>query len=111
MNDDNENPIMDGSNGRQPNGRFAPGNAGGPGNPTGRKLRDVRARLDEALFKVCAPDRLVAAVDAILKLAEAGDTQAAKLLFERIAGPPLNTEVAERIEKLEALLQREDDLY
>jgi len=95
-----------GSNGRDSNGRFANGNAGGPGNPGVKHAAQLRQRLNDALFKTCAPDRLTAAIDAVLKLAEAGDVAALKLLMERIAGPPVATEIVERIEALEAAVQR-----
>ena len=94
-------PNANGPNGRGPNGRFAPGNPGGPGSPQARHARQLRERLNDALFKTCSPDRLVVAIDAVLKLAEAGDVAALKLLMERIAGPPVNVEILERIEALE----------
>jgi hypothetical protein len=50
---------------------------------------------------VCSPDRLLAALDAVLKLAEAGDVAALKLIMDRIAGPPTDRAVMERIEALE----------
>ena len=105
MSDDANNaPTANGANGRGSDGRFLPGNPGGPGNPGAKHARQLRERLSEALHKVCSPDRLVAVVDAVLKLAEAGDVQAAKLVFERIAGPPASTEILERLEALETSL-------
>lgn len=89
---------------RHANGQFKIGNPGGPGNPRAAQARQVRARLDSAQFKVCSEDRLVAMYDAILRRAEAGDVQAAKLIIEHVKGPPLNTEVAERIENIEQAL-------
>jgi len=106
MSDDNND--IPSKSGRGEGGRFAKGNPGGPGSPVARHARQLRERLDDALFKICSTDRLTAAVDAILKLAEAGDTQAAKLLFERIAGPPIAASVMERIEALEAALQQDE---
>jgi hypothetical protein len=97
-------PISNGSNGRDAGGRFAPGNPGGPGAPTARYARQLRERLNEALFKICSPDRLLAAVDACMKHAEAGDIAALKLLVERIAGPPIASDLAERLERLEEQL-------
>jgi hypothetical protein len=106
MNDDL--PIANGSNGddytRGAGGKFGPGNKGGPGSPAARHGREIRERLNDALFKACSPDRLLSAVDALLRLAEAGDVSACRLLFERIAGPPMAVEIAERIEALEEIL-------
>ena len=86
---------------RQAGGRFAPGTGGGPGAPPVTHARELRRRLNEALFKTCSEDRLLAATDAILRSAEAGNVKAYKLLCERIGGPPINSEIAERIEALE----------
>jgi hypothetical protein len=99
-------PLANGRNGRDPStGRFAKGNPGGPGSPQARHARQLRERLNDALFKTCSPDRLLAAIDAVLKLAESGDTAALKLLMERIAGPPVAVEIQERLEALEQRLE------
>jgi hypothetical protein len=103
MNDD-DTPISNGSNGdseRGADGRFKIGNGGGPGSPVARQARQLRERLNDALFKVCSPDRLLAAVDACLKSAEAGDIVALKFLAERIAGTAVSGEVLDRLELLE----------
>jgi hypothetical protein len=42
------------------------------------------------------------AIDAALKAAEAGNIQALKFLAEYIKGPPINAELIERLEALEA---------
>lgn len=100
----NDQPITNGDNngdGRDKRGRFATGNPGGPGNPGARYARQVRDRWDESLFKVVSADRLVVAIDACLRKAEAGDILALKLLAERIKGPPIAGDVVERLEQLE----------
>ena len=96
-------PIDPSANGdgRDTKGRFKPGNRGGPGSPLARHSRQLRERLNDALFKVCSPDRLATAIDAVLKLAEAGDVAALRLLLERIAGPPVASDLIERLESLE----------
>ena len=99
----NSTPISNGDEGRDEQGRFVKGWKGGPGSPHARYARQLRERLNEALFKVCSPDRLVAVVDAILKAAEAGDVQAARLILERIAGPPISADLMERLEALETV--------
>jgi hypothetical protein len=83
-------------------GRFRLGTRGGPGNPAARHARELRARLDEALFKACAPDRLLAVIDALLRLAEAGDVPAARLLLDRVQ--PADAAVDLRIKELEAAM-------
>ena len=108
----NEPPSSNGSIGadgdRDERGRFRPGWRGGPGSPVARQARQIRERLNDALFKVCSPDRLIAAIDACLKLAEAGDVSALKLLMERISGPPIAVDVMERLEALEARIAWDD---
>lgn len=96
-------PIDPSANGagRDVKGRFGPGNRGGPGSPVARHSRQLRERLNDALFKICSPDRLASAIDSCLKLAEAGDVAALRLLLDRIAGPPVAVDVLERIESLE----------
>ena len=87
--DEPDDPNSNGPNGRDGKGRFAPGNPGGPGSPVARHARQIRERLDSALFKTCSEDRLLAAIDACLRRAEAGDVAALMLILERIAGPPI----------------------
>jgi hypothetical protein len=104
-------PLSNGSNGkgdRNAKGQYLPGWKGGPGSPVAKHARQLRERLNDALFKVCSPDRLTAAIDACLKLAEAGDVAALRLLLERIAGPPVATDVIERLEQLEANFSEEN---
>jgi hypothetical protein len=102
---DADSPNSNGDPERDTRGRFLPGNGGGPGSPLARHARELRERLNEALFKTCSPDRLLAAVDAVLKLAEAGDVAALKLLCERISGPPIPAELHDRLEALERAVQ------
>jgi len=94
-------PFENGSD-RDERGRFRPGWKGGPGNPGSGQARQVRWRWDNALFKTCSEDRLLVAIDAALKAAEAGNIQALKFLAEYIKGPPINAELIERLEALEA---------
>jgi len=102
-----DEPFSNGANGedgRGADGRFRPGWKGGPGSPVARQARQLRERLNDALFKVCSPDRLLAAVDACLKSAEAGDIVALKFLAERIAGTAVSGELLDRIEQLESAI-------
>lgn len=105
-----DEPFSNGENGDRDNrGRFKTGWRGGPGNPRARAARQLRDRLDDALFKVCSPDRLVSAIDAILRRAEAGDVPALKLLLERIGGLPAVTALLDRVEELERLMETTDE--
>jgi hypothetical protein len=84
-------------------GRFKLGTRGGPGSPVAKHARLLHQRLTEALHTVCDRTRLVTVIDQILRQAEAGDVQAAKLIFERIAPADLVTE--ERLAELEKLFE------
>lgn len=82
---------------RDPRGRFVPGCTPGPGRPKGSTAIDLRAvvarasesegfNIDQALWAV---------VRALCDAAQGGDTQAAKLLFDRLCGrETLSVEVA-----------------
>jgi hypothetical protein len=69
--------------------RFKPGQSGNPaGRPKGRSLTAVvREMLDEALDDKDPRPAIERIVKTLLKLAESGDLDAAKLLFDRTDGP------------------------
>ena len=77
-------PSPNGGNGRATNGRFAPGNSGGPGNPFSKRV----AQLRSALFKSVSPEDLRDVLAALLKQAKAGDVASVKELLQRLLGPP-----------------------
>jgi hypothetical protein len=70
--------------GRDSNGRFTAGNSGGPGNPFARQVAGLRRALLDAL----TPDDFHAIAQKLLKLALAGNVQAAKLLLAYTVGKP-----------------------
>ena len=73
-NDQAANPANDG---RDAKGRFAAGNAGGPGNPFARQV----AALRQALLDSVTPADMQAVAKALIQHAVAGNVQAAKLLL------------------------------
>lgn len=85
---------------RTPDGRFAPGNAGGPGRPRGGAIAEHR----QALLEAITPADVKAVVQALVDAAKGGDVQAAKVLFDRVFGRVTDTETLERIERLESFL-------
>lgn len=103
----NGNPIGPSSgDGRGPNGRFAKGNAGGPGNPNLATLNRHR----HAMLKGVNGRDIRRAMQTMIKIMddpEAKDSdrlQAAKLLLDRVLGTPAQADVEERISRLEQLL-------
>lgn len=85
---------------RDARGRFAPGNSGGPGRPPAASVHLHRA----ALVNAVTPNDVAAVARMLVDKALEGDVAAAKLLFERLFGPPVASDVLERIAELEAVL-------
>ncbi len=91
-------PINPFANGRDVTGRFAPGNAGGPGNPYARQVAALRAAMMEAV----SPADLRAVVSKLLELAKGGNVTAIREVLERTLGKPVEADLLERMERLEA---------
>jgi hypothetical protein len=72
---------------RDGNGRFRPGNSGGPGNPFARRT----AKLRTALLRAVKPDDIEAAVAKLVEKAKAGELPAIKELLDRCLGRPKET--------------------
>src|SRR5215831_106090 len=81
-------------NGREANGRFAPGNPGGPGNPYARKVAELRKEM----VNFVSADDLKHIVFAIKMKAERGDISAARLLFQYVLGKPLPATDPDRLD-------------
>ena len=69
---------------RDDRGRFAPGNAGGPGNPSARHATKLRLAAQAAV----SPDHMGALMRKVLRMALEGDLQAMRIVFERTLGRP-----------------------
>ncbi len=91
-------PTPNGDNGRDDRGRFTTGNAGGPGNPYAQQV----GRLRSALMSAVTEDDIKVIIEALVKKAKKGDITAARVLFDRLLGKPLEADILERIEALEA---------
>lgn len=90
--------------GRGPDGRFAPGNPGGPGRPPAATVHEHRA----AMVAAVSPEDVADIIRALVEQAKAGDIAAARLVLERVFGRVTDTETLERIENLESLLTERD---
>ena len=84
-----------------PDGRFVPGNSGGPGNPYGRRVAELRSAILEAV----TPESLRGIVNGLVTAAQGGDVAAAKLVLSYTLGPPVAADIVERIEALEQRLE------
>ncbi len=87
-------------NARDTRGRFAPGNAGGPGNPQGGTVE----RLRHALLSAVTEDDLRAIAATLIRNARDGDITAVKELLNRVLGRPTDSDTLARLERLEAAL-------
>jgi hypothetical protein len=90
--------------GRNTRGQFTKGNAGGPGNPHAAAVGEYRARLFKAI-RGTDIDQAIATVREIMSRGKDSDRlAAARLLLDRAIGPPVEMDLIERLEKLEAVL-------
>ncbi|MFC2081923.1 hypothetical protein ACFLSF_02290 [Candidatus Bipolaricaulota bacterium] len=94
-------PKPNGSNGRDERGRFTKGNPGGPGNPYAAQV----GRLRSSLLSAITEDDIRAIVAKLVDQARDGDIAAARVLFTRVFGRPLEADILERIEALETLAE------
>ena len=79
-----EEPSPNGPNGRGEDGRFLPGNSGGPGNPWAAQVAAWRRTLVNAITQ----DDIQAVATTLVMKAKAGEPWAVKLLLERCLGKP-----------------------
>ncbi len=93
-------PSPTGSNGRDSRGRFKPGNKVARGNPEAQRVGKLRSKL---INSVSEKD-IAEVVAGLVKKARSGDTAAAKLLLDRVLGPPVVLDVLERLAEVESKL-------
>jgi hypothetical protein len=93
-------PSPNGRNGRGPGGRFGKGNPGGPGNPYAAKVGRWRATLADSVSE----EDMRSVARALVKAAKAGEPWAVRELLDRTLGKPVEADLIERLEALEASL-------
>ncbi len=96
--------LTNGTSGRKPNGQFAKGNPGGPGNPYARHVARLRASLIEAV----GDDGLKDIVQGMVTAAKGGDVAAAKLLLSYLLGKPVESVEPDYVEIHERKLQSKE---
>src|SRR5438067_11948402 len=82
------------TNGHEPNGRFARGNPGGPGNPFARQVAALRKVIIDRL----TAEDLLAITEALLAKAKEGSIGAAKLLLAYALGKPASSPDPDRLD-------------
>ena len=99
-------PAAEPKSDRAPQGRFALGNKGGPGNPFARQVAEIR----KLLLNTVPGERLAKIVLAMVEKAEAGDVAAAKLILQYTVGKPAEAVEPDRVEIDEHRLRTESTL-
>ena len=89
-----ELPAQTPPSGHEPNGRFARGNPGGPGNPYARQV----AALRKVILKSVTEEDLLAIVEALKAKAREGSVGAAKLLLAYAIGKPASVPDPDRLD-------------
>ena len=92
--------------GHEANGRFAKGNADGPGNPFGRRVAELRQVILDALTDA----ELIAVTRSMIERAKKGDVAAARLLLQYSLGKPAAAVQPDRIDIDEFELRRDSSV-
>jgi len=86
------------SDGRDSRGRFTQGNPGGPGNPDTKRTAELRSTIREAV----TPEDMAEVMGVLIEKAKAGELAAIRELFDRTIGKATESDLAERLDVLEA---------
>lgn len=107
-------PSPNGSNGergagteraaRGEGGRFAPGNAGGPGNPHAKAVGLLRA----AMMASVTPDDVREVMVGLVRAAKLGEPWAVREFLDRLFGKAEAFDLVEKLEALEAARKEQD---
>ena len=95
-----QQPSPTESNGRGSDGRFAAGNRYAKGNPYAKRIGELRSALLSAL----SDDDWRAILTKLFECAKAGESWAIREIFDRTLGKPVECDLLERLEALEATL-------
>ncbi len=95
-------PSPNGANGRDASGRYTAGNRGGPGNPHAQRVGALRSALLDAVTE----DDVREVLAALIREAKDGNVAAMREFFSRVLGQAEAVDVLERLDELEALLER-----
>lgn len=79
---------------REPDGRFAAGNPGGPGRPKGRRISELRRAAEEAV----TPDMVRGVLRKVAMQALQGNLAAARIFLERTLGRAAEVSAAEPLD-------------
>ena len=86
---------------RGPGGRFAKGNPGGPGRPSGRLAVEA---WRTAFAAAVSPADVKSIVAKLVKAAKAGERWAIEQVLDRCCGSLVEADLSRQVEELEALI-------
>ena len=66
-------------------------------------------QLRNCIYSVITKERFSAILDTVCLAAENDDLSAAKIIFDRCLGPPVELDMTERVARLEQMLQQRND--
>jgi hypothetical protein len=89
--------------GRDSRGRFAKGNAGGPGNPYNRRVAELRRIMLEEV----SDDAMRVIIQVLLFKAQSGDLAAIKLVLQYVLGKPTPAPDPDAVERHEPQPEQE----
>ena len=99
-------PAAEPKSDRPANGRFAPDNKGGPGNPYARQVAEIR----KLLLNTVPGEEIAQVLLAVLEKAKTGDVAAVKLLLQYTVGKPAEAVDPDRVEVDEHRLRAESTI-
>jgi len=102
----NPSPAGASTGDRDPKGRWQPGNKAGRGNPLARRVQAIRVALVSAI----SAEDIKAVVQTLIQKAKAGDVAAAKIIFDRAAGPAQALDFDLRLTELENRVLAQDGI-
>jgi len=97
----NSTPSTHGDSNRGKDGRFQSGNKFGKGNPLAGRAAKIRA----VLLGKLSPEQAAVIADSLVEKAKKGNLPAVRELFDRTVGKPASSELIDRVERLEKMLE------
>lgn len=92
---------------RLPNGQFEKGNKGGPGNPFGKQISQLRSKLFKMITKGKTFDQVV---NSLINQANNGNVAAIKIIFEYTLGKPTDPDTTLALQALQLLSRPLEEL-
>ena len=94
-------PSTHGNSDRGKDGRFRAGNRYGKGNPLAGRAAKIRAVLLDKL----SPEQAAVIADSLIDKAKKGNLAAVREIFDRTVGRPASSELTDRVERLEQMVE------